>query len=197
MLTEGLQKGDLSKLVRNEIHIDEYSSKMGEDRDVITVSFKVSGMLPAKDLVDFIERGYSFVLDADVAAGELSDGDYLVFVEFERTPEFPAHMKSILYGVRNLANIDNWEFSYKGGEAIPCSTRVITATVPLTADEYDVENNVDAGSDTNDADDLADDTFKENLNKFKDIAHVPQHKTKSKSFDLHNNPIINYYRTSR
>ena len=38
---------------------------MGEDPDIVTLSFAVKGDRPAKDLVKFIETGYDFVLDAD------------------------------------------------------------------------------------------------------------------------------------
>ena len=62
--------GDLNRLVHNELHIDEYKSKMGTDEDVCVISFKVSGKEPGADLVSFIEKGYDFVLDADVSSGE-------------------------------------------------------------------------------------------------------------------------------
>jgi hypothetical protein len=35
------------------------------------------------DLVEFIEKGYKFILDADMSAGEENDGQYQVFVEME------------------------------------------------------------------------------------------------------------------
>ena len=39
---------------------------MGEDADIVTVAFPVLGEEPAKDLENFVEKGYPFVLDADV-----------------------------------------------------------------------------------------------------------------------------------
>ena len=69
-LNENLEHNDLKRLVHPELHIDEYKSKMGDDSDVCVVSFKVSGKEPAADLVSFIEKGYEFVLDADVSSGE-------------------------------------------------------------------------------------------------------------------------------
>ena len=38
-------------------------------------------------LENFIEKGYPFVLDADVTSGEQSDGTYKVFVEIERNKD--------------------------------------------------------------------------------------------------------------
>jgi hypothetical protein len=40
---------------------------MGTDADVCVISFKVAGKEPSADLVSFIEKGYDFVLDADVS----------------------------------------------------------------------------------------------------------------------------------
>jgi hypothetical protein len=84
LLNENLKTHDLIDLVSHRVHIDEYKSKMGSDSDVVVLSFKVKGKEPGLDLVDFIEKAYPFVLDADVSSGELDDGEYLVFVELER-----------------------------------------------------------------------------------------------------------------
>ena len=69
-LNENLEEGDLKRLVHDELHIDEYKSKMGDDADVCVISFKVAGKEPAIDLVSFIEKGYDWVLDADGSSGE-------------------------------------------------------------------------------------------------------------------------------
>ena len=65
----GLRNSDLANLVDNVFEIDSYASKMGEDKNIVTLSFSVSHKEPADDLVKFLEGGYSFVLDADVTAG--------------------------------------------------------------------------------------------------------------------------------
>ena len=57
---------------------------MGDDKNIVTLSFTVGDKNPADDLMRFLEGGYSFILDADVTAGEQSDGTYRVFVELER-----------------------------------------------------------------------------------------------------------------
>ena len=49
--------------------VDSYTSKMGEDKDIVVVSFTMKDKAPADDLVKFLESGYSFILDADVSAG--------------------------------------------------------------------------------------------------------------------------------
>jgi len=95
-LCENLEHGDLKRLIHPELHIDEYKSKMGSDEDIGVISFKVRGKEPAADLVNFVEKGYDWVLDADVSAGEKSDGDYLVFVETDRNGQLPQRILRLL-----------------------------------------------------------------------------------------------------
>ena len=79
-LFEGLEKGDLARLIHPELHVDEFQSKLGDDADVIVLSFKVNTKEPAGDLMAFIEKGYDWILDSDVSSGEMDDGSYIVFV---------------------------------------------------------------------------------------------------------------------
>ena len=51
-----MERGDLKRLLHNELHIDQHRSKMGEDADIIVLSFKIKDKEPAADLVDFIEK---------------------------------------------------------------------------------------------------------------------------------------------
>ena len=60
---------------------------MGTDEDIIVLSFVVKDKSPAQDLMMFLESGYDFVLDADVSAGTMEDGEYLVFAEIERNAD--------------------------------------------------------------------------------------------------------------
>ena len=75
-LNEDLRKGDLKLLVDNIFEVDSYVSKMGSDQDVSTISFTVTGQAAAKDLVKFLENGYSFILDADISSGQVKDDKY-------------------------------------------------------------------------------------------------------------------------
>jgi hypothetical protein len=109
---DSLQSGDLKNLVKHIFEIDNYRSKMGEDKDVVVLSFTVEHKAPAEDLVSFIEKGYQFVLDADMTPGELSDGKYRVFVEMQRTPKIADNIVDMLYGVGKLTGIDKFKFRY-------------------------------------------------------------------------------------
>lgn len=114
-LKEGLEIGDLARLVHDELHIDEYKSKMGEDQDIVVLSFKLKGKAPAADLVNYIEKSYDWVLDADTSAGEMDDGDYIVFVEIERNSNVPNQIIEMLEGLVNLTEIelDDWRIFYQ------------------------------------------------------------------------------------
>jgi hypothetical protein len=138
-IVEGLEKSDLKRLVHPELHIDEYKSKMGKDQDVIVLSFKVTGREPAEDLVNFIEKGYDWVLDADVSSGELDDGDYLVFVESDREPQVADNVISMMQDIMNLTDqkLDDWSMQIRSNpNKMPLSADSIQNSVPLTSASY-------------------------------------------------------------
>lgn len=109
---DSLQAGDLKNLVHHIFEIDSYRSKMGDDKDVVVVSFTVESKDPAEDLVSFIEKGYQFVLDADVTPGELASGKYKVFVELQRDRHVAENISNMLYGISKLTGIDGFKFRY-------------------------------------------------------------------------------------
>lgn len=138
-LNEGLEHGDLRRLVYPMISIDEYKSKMGEDADIMVLAFKVLGKDPSNDLMEFIERGYDFVLDADVSSGEDSDGNWLVFVEMERSRLRAKDIVRLIEEILNLTeqSIEDWNFTYKDSR-VPFAIDVenIEEQVPLSPKQY-------------------------------------------------------------
>ena len=132
--------GDLKRLVHTELHIDEYKSKMGDDCDVCVVSFKVSGKEPSADLVSFIEKGYDFVLDADVSSGEKEGGDYLVFVELDRNSKLPDQIYQMMDDIMNLTEQDlsDWRVRYyKSRDDHDLTVENLTKLIPLSPEAYD------------------------------------------------------------
>ena len=141
-LNENLEHNDLKRLVHPELHIDEYKSKMGDDSDVCVVSFKVAGKEPAADLVSFIEKGYEFVLDADVSSGEKEGGDYLVFVELERTDKLPEQIIEIMEDIMNLTEqeLSDWRVRYyKSTQDNDLTAETLEQIIPLTPEAYDAK----------------------------------------------------------
>jgi len=138
-IQESLEHGDLANLVHNELHIDEFKSKMGNDEDIVVLSFKVGGKEPANDLMGFIERGYEWVLDADVSAGEMDDGDYIVFVELERTPKCAEKIIKLVSDIENLTKLPVSSYRvryYKSNKEHPLSLETLHKLVSKTPEEY-------------------------------------------------------------
>ncbi len=118
--------------------VDTFRSKMGEDKDVCVVSFQVKDRNPAKDLMEFIEKGYNFVLDADVSAGENDKGEYAVFVELSRTPRLSEQIKELTYGVKKLTGIDSWQFKYhKEDTSYEVNEETLKRNIPDTPHIYE------------------------------------------------------------
>lgn len=137
-LNEGLRRGDLKNTIDRLFTIDQYASKMGNDKDVIVLRFRAISKEPAVDLMEFIEKGYEFVLDADMSSGEEKDGRYSVFVEIERNEKAPRYLKELLGGISQLSEIDDWRFRwYRDIGGHDFSEESIEAVVPLTAEEYE------------------------------------------------------------
>ena len=138
-LVENLETNDLKRLVHPELHIDEYKSKMGDDADICVLSFKVSGKEPANDLVNFLEKGFDFILDADVSSGEKIGGDYLVFVEVDRTSKLPAQIVEMMEDIMNLTEQDvaDWRVRYHTStKDHDVSEQELTKIIPLTPEAY-------------------------------------------------------------
>ena len=137
-LNEGLRPMDLEEMVHTTFEVDSFRSKMGEDKDVCVVSFKVHDRSPAKDLMEFIEKGYAFVLDADVSSGEDNNGEYSVFVEISRTPKLAEQIKELTYGVKKLTGINEFKFRYyKDSELHEASEENFKSQIPPTARDYE------------------------------------------------------------
>ena len=107
-----LRIGDLKDTMSDIFEIDSFASKMGDDKDIVTLSFSLKEKAPAEDLMNFLERGYGFILDADVTAGEQSDGTYKVFVELSRDKDVHNNILEIIDGVKSLSEIENFKFRY-------------------------------------------------------------------------------------
>ena len=138
-LVEGLERNNLARLLRNELHIDQFKSKMGDDADVIVLSFKIKDKEPAVDLVDFIEKGYDWVLDGDISSGEKEDGDYLVFVEINRDTDAPDNIMKLVADVSNLVDfeLENWHWKYhKQLKDYKMTEEQLAAVIPLSAEAY-------------------------------------------------------------
>ena len=146
-LQEGSERGDLHRLVQPILSIDEFRSKMGEDKDIVVLGFTVFGKDPALDLVNFVEKSYDWVLDADLSSGETNDGNYVVFIEVERTPKAIEQAMTLLEDLMNLTEqeLEDWSFTfYNKPEQHPVTKEELTAHIITSPQEY--ENKIADGN---------------------------------------------------
>jgi hypothetical protein len=137
-LFESLGFKDLDGLMKPTIHVDEFSSKMGDDDDIIVISFFVRDAQAAKDLMMWFEKGYDFVLDADRSPGEIKPGRYLVYVELRRRSTAGGHVETLLNDLNTLtefAGAEDWVMHYRNSTT-SFSRDAFDSTVPLTPKAY-------------------------------------------------------------
>jgi hypothetical protein len=137
LVFEGLEYKDMEGLMKPTIFVDEFAAKMGDDDDIIVISFFVRDLQAAKDLMAWFEKGYDFVLDADRSPGEIKPGRYLVYVELRRRSTAPLNINRLLDDLASLTEFDpsDWRMSYKGKES-DWSEEAFAEQVPLTPDAY-------------------------------------------------------------
>lgn len=112
---------------------------MGEDSDIVVLGFRVKEKYPAIDLMEFIEKGYDFILDADMSAGEEVNGDYQVFIEIERTPKLQEQLVELLGGIGQLCDCRDWKFKYQqDGDVLEFNENSIKK-IPMTSEDYNTK----------------------------------------------------------
>ena len=140
-LFEGLEYKDLEGLIKPEIHVDEFASKMGDDDDIIVISFFVRDEQASKDLMNWMEKGYDFVLDSDRSPGEIKPGRYLVFIEIRRRSTAGAHVARLLEDLSTLTEYEpeDWTIVYEDREE-PFTQENFEKMVPLSPKAYRQEH---------------------------------------------------------
>ena len=133
-----LRENDLRGLVKDIFEVDNYKSKIGNDRDVCVLTFIVDSKDPAEDLENFIEMGYDFVMDAECTSGELDDGKYRVFVEIERSRHLSEQLVELVDGVSKVTGIEDFRFRYhKEFKSVEATQEQFDKKIPNDPDAYD------------------------------------------------------------
>ncbi len=141
IINEGLDHLDMENQVNNKVSVDEYAAKTGSDDDTITLAFTVKGQLASADLVDWFERGYDFVIDAQPSDGEISVGKYLVFVEMNRRSKAPARIIEMLTDLETLTGIKINEWIVEvDGEEYDADEDILKQVMKLSPHEYRLES---------------------------------------------------------
>lgn len=138
-INEGLESMDLKRLVIPILGVDHYKAKLGDDDDICVLSIPVIGEDPSMDLCNFLEKGYDWILDADVSAGEISNKKYLVFVEMERRHDIAQQIITVIDELKNLTGHKrkDWVFRYgKDNQNYPITLAKLTEKIPNSPHEY-------------------------------------------------------------
>ena len=119
-IDEAVSKGQLRNLVDAIVSIDQYKSKIDEDRNMVVLAFEVMNEMAAGDLSNFIETGAYDVEDTEVSASTNVDGNYMIYVEMRRGSKLHETIRKILEDVSKLTEIESWQYN-TGKNGIPQS----------------------------------------------------------------------------
>ena len=145
VLAEGLQYLDMEGQVVPEITIDEYEAKMGDNDEIVTITFLVNGKEQGIDLEDWFERGYDWVLDAQTSDGEYTTGKYLVFVEIPRRSTTPQRIEELVTDLETLTGLEakDWRIKLDHKNYVPLDEENIKKLITLSPHEYREEHEGD------------------------------------------------------
>ena len=157
-LNEGLDYNDMINQIVPILSVDEYSAKMGSDDEIVTLAFSVKGEQAAKDLSNWFERGYDYVLDSQVSSGEIARNKYLVFVEMLRRLAVPERIIELLDDLKTLTSLelDDWKIQIND-DVIAADQELIKQNIVLSPHQYRVNTETD-------------------LNELREMAGVEPHK---------------------
>ena len=137
LLLEALEYQDLDGMLKPTIHVDEFASKMGDDDDILVISFFVRSKLAARDLMTWFEQGYDWVLDADVSPGEISPGRYLVYVEMRRRSAAARQVADMLDDLNTLTEFQAADWTiHSDDKSAPFTEENFARLIPLSPKEY-------------------------------------------------------------
>jgi hypothetical protein len=137
ILNEGLDYHDLEGQMIPTVTVDEYAAHMGEDSEIVTLAFTIKSEAAGNDLVDWFERGYDFVLDAQVSEGEVKPGQYLVFVEMNRRSSVPKRIIELLDDLETLTDIPvkDWTIIVDDEEHSP-EEDILSQVITISPHDY-------------------------------------------------------------
>jgi len=105
----GLRHEELKGLILPLVSVDEFEPKSGTVEEVIVVAFFAEDELPAYDLDDFIDKSVVEFLDSEVSPNPNDEGQFVVFVEFKRQPNFWMKFYNLIEDVENVTGEMDWQ----------------------------------------------------------------------------------------
>lgn len=144
-VTENISHNDLSNLVNTTFSVDQFKSKLGDDENIIVISFVVMDIEPAQELSQFLETGHD-TFDIDVSTGPNKDGHYSVYVEINRDSNAWNSINNIVKDVQRADNsfTDVKFTSYETKVPQAWSEELFNASVITSSYDYVLKHNPEA-----------------------------------------------------
>jgi hypothetical protein len=140
-----IQNNDLIDLIQSTFSVDQYKSKIGDDKNVVVLAFEVKDADPAKDLSQFIETGHDCI-DVDVSPGPDKDGNYKVFVELQRNSKLFDSIDNILKDITRVdESANSFMFNaYKSDMPSNWNRQNFESSVYSSSYDYEMATNPEA-----------------------------------------------------
>ena len=136
-MEEDLPKGSFYNLVLDEILVDAFKPKFGDEKDFALFSFFIKQRDAADKLMNFIRQKNFDLLDIEVSPDPKEYGQYILFIEMNRNKDMFATMDKLLLHIDHLVSIKQWRFrtsDYK--DYVDWGRENFIKVVPQTPDEY-------------------------------------------------------------
>ena len=156
ILNEGFDYKDLVGIIEPNVSIDKYAAKMGSDDEIVTLAFTIKGAQAGEDFVDWLERGYDYILDAQVSDGEVTRGKYLVFAEMNRRTSVPERIIEIIEDMETLTDkkLSEWTIEIDGETFVPDENE-IKSRIILSPHKYREMDEADEEKELNEMREIA------------------------------------------
>jgi hypothetical protein len=140
-LNESLKHLDMEDQVIPTLGIDVYKSKIGYDNEIVTLDFTVKQKMVAEDLVEWLEKGYDWIIDCEPSPGEISNDRYLVFVEMNRRTNAAKRIVDMLADLETLTGLKSkdWRVKFSSGQG-PATVDFINKHLVSDPNEYKAQH---------------------------------------------------------
>ena len=161
---------EMQNYISEKISIDSFAAKLGKDEDVSVLKFQSNNKTVAEDLVNYIETGCNFILDADMSPAKNEQGLYNIFVEIERNEDLPKKIIEVIRDIEQVSGMLPWQFSfYKNENFYQLTDDNLNTIIPTSPSQYTL---------------LTDDTIEEDIKQFFESASIVTKRIKGKKLIL-------------
>ena len=135
---KSILKNEMNGHIKCDLSIDSHQAKLGNDKDVSVIKLESNNKDVAHDLVQYIESGHKFVLDADFSPSKNTNGSYDIFVEVQRNEDLPKNIMSLVRDIEHITGIQSWKFKFHKNDSFhKMNEENLNNIIPTSPEEYD------------------------------------------------------------